>query len=67
VRASGEGDLSVIDKFDAKAVYSNFGDSRPGVSVFDAIAVDPSTCAHRLPADRLGVDPVIGRERLQKN
>jgi hypothetical protein len=59
--------LSVIDKFDAKAVYSDFGDSQPNVSVFDAIAVDPSTCACWLPADRLGVDPVIGRERLQKH
>jgi hypothetical protein len=42
-----------IEKFDAKAVYSDFGDSRPGVSVLAAIAVDPSTCGDMLPADRL--------------
>lgn len=59
--------MSVIEKFDAEASKSYFGDSRSGVSVFHAIAVDPSTCGHLLPADRLGVDPVIGRKRLQKN
>jgi hypothetical protein len=63
---SGEGELFVIEKFDAGAISSNFGDSRPDVSVFDAIAADPSTCTGQLPADRPGVDPAIGRERLQK-
>ncbi|HVT54856.1 MAG TPA: hypothetical protein VHD34_02230 [Xanthobacteraceae bacterium] len=59
--------MTVIEKFDAHAVYSYFGDNHPGVSVFHAIAVDPSTCGTALPADRLGVDPVIGRKRLQQN
>lgn len=59
--------MIVIEKFDARAANSYFGDSRPGVSVFDAIAADRSTCGDGLPVDRLGADPGIGRERSQKN
>jgi len=58
--------LSVIEKFDAEAIYSDFGDNRRDVSVFAAIAADLSTSTGQLPADRLGVDPMIGRRRLQK-
>jgi hypothetical protein len=58
--------MRVIEKLDAKAIYSDFGDSQPGVTVFAAIAVDPSTCGDMLPADCLTPILVIGRECSKK-
>lgn len=58
--------MRVIEKLDAKPIYSNFGDNQPGVTVFAAIAVDPSTCGDMLPADCLTPILVIGRECSKK-